>query len=115
MPELPPAVRGFGVTCATMFKKVVTEEYPEQADRYPPKPRFHGRHQLNRMDGASEGPLASIDQNGCEPFSTTIACVIVVLVFALDVPGQPGSLTCVTVLCVVLNKSNSKLGTGSFN
>ena len=44
MPELPPAVRGFGVTFATMFKKVVTEEYPEQADRYPPKPRFHGRH-----------------------------------------------------------------------
>ena len=28
MPELPPAVRGFGVTFATMFKKVVTEEYP---------------------------------------------------------------------------------------
>ena len=48
MPELPPAVRGFGVTFKTMFKKVVTEQYPEQADRFPPKPRFHGRHQLNR-------------------------------------------------------------------
>ena len=61
----------------------------------PGRARRQGRHQLNRMDGASEGPLASIDQNGCEPFSTTIACVIVVLVFALDVSGQPaGNLTC---------------------
>ena len=59
----------------------------------PDRARRQGHHQLNRMDGAIEGPLASIDQNGCEPLSTTIACVIVVLVFALDVPGQPGSLT----------------------
>ncbi|MGA0066526.1 MAG: NADH-quinone oxidoreductase subunit NuoI [Candidatus Nanopelagicales bacterium] len=60
MPELPPAVRGFGVTFATMFKKVVTEEYPEQADRYPPKPRFHGRHQLNRWTDGLEKCI------GCE-------------------------------------------------
>jgi len=46
MPELPQAVRGFGVTFTTMFKKVVTEQYPEQ--KVPTKPRFHGRHQLNR-------------------------------------------------------------------
>ncbi len=46
MPELPQAVRGFGVTFTTMFKKVVTEQYPE--DKKPTKPRFHGRHQLNR-------------------------------------------------------------------
>lgn len=48
MAELPPALRGFWVTFATMFKKVNTEQYPEQKDKYPPKPRFHGRHQLNR-------------------------------------------------------------------
>ena len=46
MPETPQAVRGFGVTFLTMFKKVVTEQYPEQ--KVPTKPRFHGRHQLNR-------------------------------------------------------------------
>lgn len=46
MPELPQAVRGFGVTFTTMFKKVVTEQYPE--DKKPTKPRYHGRHQLNR-------------------------------------------------------------------
>lgn len=48
MAELPQVVRGFGVTFITMFKKVVTEQYPEDASKYPPKPRFHGRHQLNR-------------------------------------------------------------------
>ena len=46
MAEMPQAVRGFGVTLTTMFKKVVTEQYPE--DKQPTKPRFHGRHQLNR-------------------------------------------------------------------
>lgn len=48
MTELPQTVRGFGTTFFTMFKKVVTEQYPEQKDEFPPKPRFHGRHQLNR-------------------------------------------------------------------
>ena len=46
MPETPQVIRGFGVTFLTIFKKVVTEQYPEQ--KVPPKPRFHGRHQLNR-------------------------------------------------------------------
>lgn len=46
MVEMPQAVRGFGVTLGTMFKKVVTEQYPE--NKQPTKPRFHGRHQLNR-------------------------------------------------------------------
>ena len=38
--------KGFGVTFRTMFKKVVTEQYPE--DFRPTAPRWHGRHQLNR-------------------------------------------------------------------
>ena len=48
MAELPQVVRGFGTTFVTMFKKVNTEQYPEEKDVYPPRPRFHGRHQLNR-------------------------------------------------------------------
>ncbi|GIG57603.1 NADH-quinone oxidoreductase subunit NuoI [Longispora fulva] len=40
------SVKGFGVTFAHMFKKVVTEEYPEY--RKPTAPRYHGRHILNR-------------------------------------------------------------------
>jgi NADH-quinone oxidoreductase subunit I len=39
-------VAGFGVTLTTMFKKPVTEEYPE--DKRPTAPRYHGRHVLNR-------------------------------------------------------------------
>lgn len=44
--NLPPPVGGFGVTFATMFRKVYTEEYPEE--KRPTAPRYHGRHQLNR-------------------------------------------------------------------
>ena len=39
-------VRGFGLTFTTMFKKVTTEQYPEQVSLT--APRFHGRHVLNR-------------------------------------------------------------------
>ncbi len=48
MPEIPPVVKGFSTTFTTMFKKVVTEQYPEEKDEFPPKARYHGRHQLNR-------------------------------------------------------------------
>ena len=44
--DLFAPVGGFGVTFSTMFRKVVTEEYPEE--KRPTQPRFHGRHQLNR-------------------------------------------------------------------
>ena len=39
-------VKGFGVTFATMFKPVVTEDYPRNPTET--APRYHGRHQLNR-------------------------------------------------------------------
>ncbi len=39
-------VKGFGVTFATMFRPVVTEDYPRNP--LPTAPRYHGRHQLNR-------------------------------------------------------------------
>ncbi len=60
MPELPPALSGFWVTFSTMFKKVNTEQYPEEKDKYPPEPRFHGRHQLNRHPDGLEKCI------GCE-------------------------------------------------
>ncbi len=60
MPELPQMVRGFGVTFLSMFKKVTTEQYPEEKDKFPPKPRFHGRHQLNRHPDGLEKCI------GCE-------------------------------------------------
>jgi len=60
MPQLPQVVRGFGVTFLSMFKKVTTEQYPEERDKFPPKPRFHGRHQLNRHPDGLEKCI------GCE-------------------------------------------------
>ena len=38
--------KGFGLTFRTMFRPVVTQEYPEV--KRPPQARFHGRHVLNR-------------------------------------------------------------------
>ncbi len=51
-------IKGFGVTFATMFRKVVTEEYPEY--KKPTAPRFHGRHVLNRYADGLEKCI------GCE-------------------------------------------------
>jgi len=45
-PPVFDSVKGFGLTFATMFKKVNTVQYPE--DKRPTAPRFHGRHVLNR-------------------------------------------------------------------
>ena len=39
-------IKGFGVTFGTMFKPVVTEDYPKNPEQ--PAKRYHGRHQLNR-------------------------------------------------------------------
>ena len=52
------AVAGFGVTFRSMFKKVVTEQYPEKPG--PVAPRYHGRHQLNRYPDGLEKCI------GCE-------------------------------------------------
>ena len=60
MAQLPQVVRGFAVTFLSMFKKVTTEQYPEERDKFPPKPRFHGRHQLNRHPDGLEKCI------GCE-------------------------------------------------
>ncbi|MFI6156051.1 NADH-quinone oxidoreductase subunit NuoI [Kitasatospora sp. NPDC051170] len=45
-PSILGPAAGFGVTFKAMFKKRLTEQYPEQ--KKPTAPRFHGRHQLNR-------------------------------------------------------------------
>ena len=46
MPKFLDGIAGFGVTFAAMFKKNVTEGYPEKPG--PVAARYHGRHQLNR-------------------------------------------------------------------
>lgn len=51
-------VAGFGVTLSSMFKPTVTEQYP--FEKVPTKPRYHGRHQLNRYPDGLEKCI------GCE-------------------------------------------------
>ena len=51
-------VAGFGVTFSSMFKPIVTEQYP--FEKVPTKPRYHGRHQLNRYPDGLEKCI------GCE-------------------------------------------------
>src|SRR5512132_3726933 len=43
---LPAPAQGFGVTFAQIFRKVTTEQYPFEPKVT--KPRYHGRHVLNR-------------------------------------------------------------------
>ena len=52
------AVAGFGVTLKTIFKKPITEQYPESPGAT--APRYHGRHQLNRYPDGLEKCI------GCE-------------------------------------------------
>ena len=52
------SIAGFGVTFTTQFRKVTTEQYPEE--RKPMMPRFHGRHVLNRYSDGLERCI------GCE-------------------------------------------------
>ncbi|MDP9393187.1 MAG: NADH-quinone oxidoreductase subunit NuoI [Actinomycetota bacterium] len=58
MPSFLDPIAGFGVTFRTMFRKVVTEQYPDE--KQPTAPRFHGRHVLNRHPDGLERCI------GCE-------------------------------------------------
>ncbi len=58
MSSLAAKWAGFGVTFRTMFRKPVTEQYPE--DKRPTMPRWHGRHVLNRHPDGLEKCI------GCE-------------------------------------------------
>lgn len=56
--EMLAPVGGFGVTFSNMFRPTVTEQYP--FEKVPAKPRYHGRHQLNRYADGLEKCI------GCE-------------------------------------------------
>lgn len=51
-------IAGFGVTLNSFFSPTVTEQYP--FEKVPTKPRYHGRHQLNRHPDGLEKCI------GCE-------------------------------------------------
>ena len=51
-------VAGFGVTFRTMFRKVVTEQYPKE--KFPTAPRFHGRGMRIGEDATQLDPRWSV-------------------------------------------------------
>ena len=53
MPANPfDSVKGFGVTFKQIFKKPITQQYPEY--KRPVYPRYRGRHRLNRHENGLE-------------------------------------------------------------
>ncbi|MEE6140245.1 NADH-quinone oxidoreductase subunit NuoI [Mycobacterium sp. 050128] len=58
MPRWFDGIAGFAVTFGAMFKRPITEQYPEEPG--PVASRYHGRHQLNRYPDGLEKCI------GCE-------------------------------------------------
>src|SRR5437868_12327189 len=52
MAVVPNTLKGFGVTLKQVFKKPITEQYPEY--KRPVYPRYRGRHRLNRHENGLE-------------------------------------------------------------
>src|SRR5438874_11683325 len=51
-PQPLESFKGFGVTFKQIFKKPITQEYPEY--KRPVYPRFRGRHRLHRFENGLE-------------------------------------------------------------
>ena len=51
-PQPFSTIKGFGVTFKQIFKKPITQQYPEF--KRPVYPRFRGRHRLNRYENGLE-------------------------------------------------------------
>ena len=51
-PVVPNTLKGFGVTLRQVFKKPITQQYPEY--KRPVYPRFRGRHRLHRHENGLE-------------------------------------------------------------
>src|SRR3982074_3096512 len=49
---VPNTLKGFGVTLKQVFKKPITQQYPEY--KRPVYPRYRGRHQLKRHENGLE-------------------------------------------------------------
>jgi NADH-quinone oxidoreductase subunit I len=57
MPQPFDSVKGFGVTFKQIFRKPITQQYPEY--KRPVYPRFRGRHRLWRHRRTASRPASA--------------------------------------------------------
>ena len=77
--DLFAPVGGFGVTFATMFRKVETEEYPEE--KRPTQPRFHGElvDRVQRQELQARGGVQLLCAKAFEVVSRTRGPLVAVV------------------------------------
>ncbi len=64
------SVKGFAVTFRQLFKKPITQQYPEY--KRPVYPRFRGRHRLHRHQNGLEKCVASPPGNATRASTRSI-------------------------------------------
>ena len=73
-------VKGFAVTFKQLFKKPITQQYPDY--KRPLYPRFRGRHRLNRFENGLEKCV------GCSLCAAACPADCIRVVAAENIPGE---------------------------
>ena len=79
-PQPVSTLKGFGVTLKQIFKKPITQEYPEF--KRPLYPRFRGRHMLHRHENGLEKCV------GCSLCAAACPADCIRVVAAENIPGE---------------------------
>ena len=74
------SIKGFGVTFKQIFKKPITQQYPEY--KRPVYPRFRGRHRLHRFENGLEKCV------GCSLCAAACPADCIRVVAAENIPGE---------------------------
>ena len=79
-PQPADSFRGFGVTLKQIFKKPITQQYPEY--KRPVYPRFRGRHRLHLHENGLEKCV------GCSLCAAACPADCIRVVAAENIPGE---------------------------
>ena len=78
---VPNTLKGFGVTLKQIFKKPITQQYPEY--KRPVYPRYRGRHRLNVHENGLEKCV------GCSLCAAACPADCIRVVAAENTPDEP--------------------------